>query len=254
MHDGTLPQRAVSITFDDGFADNCTIALPILRRMGLHATFFIATNYLDGGRMWNDTVIEALAAYRAPTLDLTDLGLGRYPLETPPERTQSAITLLRAMKYLPQAERLEKSATIAAHVGAPLPNDLMLTTAQLRQLHAAGMEIGAHTLSHPILARVADDDAEREISGSRARLSELLQCDIRTFAYPNGQPEKDYTARDVSIVRRLGFDVGVSTAWGYADARMDRHQLARIAPWESTPVRFGLRVARSFFGVPPRLV
>jgi hypothetical protein len=57
---GTLPARAASITFDDGYADNFTRALPILQKHGLHATFFIATAYLDGGRMFNDTVIESI--------------------------------------------------------------------------------------------------------------------------------------------------------------------------------------------------
>ena len=57
---GSLPARALAITFDDGYADNATVALPILRRLGLPATFFVATGFLDGGRMWNDTVIEAV--------------------------------------------------------------------------------------------------------------------------------------------------------------------------------------------------
>jgi peptidoglycan/xylan/chitin deacetylase (PgdA/CDA1 family) len=57
---GTLPRRAIAITFDDGYANNAQVALPILRRLGLPATFFIATGYLDGGCMWNDAVIETL--------------------------------------------------------------------------------------------------------------------------------------------------------------------------------------------------
>src|SRR5262245_15768822 len=59
---GTLPARALSITFDDGYADNCTIAAPILNRLGLNATFFIATGFIGGGCMWNDRVIEAVRA------------------------------------------------------------------------------------------------------------------------------------------------------------------------------------------------
>src|SRR5437762_5792628 len=55
-----LPPRALAITFDDGYRDNCQTAMPILTRLGLPATFFIATGYLDGGRMFNDTVIEAV--------------------------------------------------------------------------------------------------------------------------------------------------------------------------------------------------
>ena len=65
-----LPARALAITFDDGYADNRTVALPILKRHGLSATFFIATGYLNGGRMWNDTIIEAIRGSKAKILEL----------------------------------------------------------------------------------------------------------------------------------------------------------------------------------------
>ena len=66
-----LPARALAITFDDGYADNHEVALPILLKHGLPATFFIATGFLDGGRMWNDTVIESLRHCKAARLDLS---------------------------------------------------------------------------------------------------------------------------------------------------------------------------------------
>lgn len=250
---GTLPRRAVAITFDDGYADNVEIALPILQRHGLHATFFIATDYLDGGRMWNDTVIEAVARTSAASLDLTSLGLGIHDVAEVAARVRCINTLLGQLKYLPPLEREQKCTSIATHIGKPLPDHLMMTTAQLRALHAAGMEIGAHTLRHPILARVAEDEARREIEGSRDRLRELLGHDISTFAYPNGKPEVDYGRRDVEIVRHAGFKLAVSTARGHANSSMDAHQLARIAPWDKTPVRFALRIFRCYLEAPPAL-
>ena len=249
----TLPPRAVCITFDDGYADNVDVALPILQNHGLHATFFIATGYLDGGRMWNDTVIEAVARAPGPVLDLESLGLARHAVATVNERVQAIKSLLGQLKYLPPPERAHKSAAIAERVGQRLPDNLMMTTAQLRALHQSGMEIGAHTVQHPILARVADDEAQQEIAGSRERLRDLLGSEVTTFAYPNGRPGQDYTARDVELVRRAGFDLAVSTAWGYASARMDVHQLARIAPWDNTPARFALRIVRSYFSAVAQL-
>ena len=68
-----VPPKSILITFDDGYADNHDIALPILKRHGLTATFFIATGFLDGGRMWNDTVIEAVRRTKRTTLDLRGL-------------------------------------------------------------------------------------------------------------------------------------------------------------------------------------
>ena len=83
-----LPARAMAITFDDGYADNRTIALPILKRHGLSATFFIATGYLNGGRMWNDTVIESIRKSQAKSLELDciksfdDSGLNSLPIRS----------------------------------------------------------------------------------------------------------------------------------------------------------------------------
>src|SRR3954469_1945522 len=86
LREDRLPRRSLCITFDDGYADNYRIALPILRRLGLPATFFVATGFLDGGCMFNDVVIEAVRHAQCAELNLTDLGLGRHPLRSVEER------------------------------------------------------------------------------------------------------------------------------------------------------------------------
>src|SRR3954470_23583304 len=89
LREGRLPRRSLCITFDDGYADNYRIALPILRRLGLPATFFVATGFLDGGCMFNDVVIEALRVAAGPDLDLEDLGFGRHPVGSDDQRVQA---------------------------------------------------------------------------------------------------------------------------------------------------------------------
>ena len=76
LHQDKLPPRAACITFDDGYADNAEIALPILQKHGIFATFFISTGFLDGGRMWNDTIIELVRQAAEPMLNLSKMGLG----------------------------------------------------------------------------------------------------------------------------------------------------------------------------------
>jgi len=78
LQQGSLPAGALAITFDDGYADNLSIAAPILRKHHLPATLFIATGYLDGGCMWNDKLIEAFRSTRNSEIDLRDLGLETY--------------------------------------------------------------------------------------------------------------------------------------------------------------------------------
>lgn len=247
---GALPPRSVCITFDDGYADNVEVALPLLKCHGLSATFFIATGYLDGGRMWNDTVIESIVSAKTESLDLEHLGLGTHLLAGQELRWKAIKDLLGRLKYLDPREREHKCGTIADIVGQKLPDNLMMTTRQLLDLRNAGMDIGAHTMTHPILSRVSDEEAQREIRGSVQKLRELLGREIVSFAYPNGRPGKDYSLRDVEFVKQSGVSVAVSTAWGHADSRMNRFQLARVAPWDKTSLGFGLRVAHSYFGTP----
>ena len=242
---GTLPPRAACITFDDGYADNADVALPILQKYALPCTFFIATGFLDGGRMWNDTLIEAVRNTPKPVLQLEHLGFGSYATGSIEERRTTIGSLLNSFKYLPLAERLEKVARVAETADCKLPDNLMLRSEQVRTLNDAGMEIGAHTVNHPILTRISDEAVEAEIVQSKHALEALIQAPVRLFAYPNGRPRQDYAAQHVAIVRKLGFSAAVATAWGAATEQSDSYQLPRFTPWDKSAVRFKLRLLQN---------
>jgi peptidoglycan/xylan/chitin deacetylase (PgdA/CDA1 family) len=246
---GSLPARALAITFDDGYADNHDIALPVLRSHGLTATFFIATGYLGGGRMWNDTIVEAIKRCRLEHIDLSALGLpgiGVCPLAPLAERRQLVHRLLSAAKYLSQPARQSLADRVAELAGAELPSTLMMTPDQVRAMAAAGMQIGGHTVSHPILARLDEAGARREIEQGRADLQAITGAPVRLFAYPNGKPGTDYLPRDAELVRKLGFDAAVSTVAGAArSGGASLHELPRFTPWDTARLRFGLRMARN---------
>ena len=242
---GTLPARALAISFDDGYADNATVALPILRQLRLPATFFVATDFLDGGRMWNDTVIETVRAAPGGELDLSRHGFGRHPIGSLTQRRAAIGAILAQLKYLPQPERQSRVDAIAAETGAAPPRDLMMTHDQLRGIAAAGMGIGAHTVSHPILARLDDATARREIADGRDALVAIVRAPVRLFAYPNGRPNVDYATRHVEMARELGFTAAVSTAAGAARAGDSLFELPRFTPWDRSPVQWGMRLARN---------
>jgi peptidoglycan/xylan/chitin deacetylase (PgdA/CDA1 family) len=241
----SLPARAVCVTFDDGYADNADVALPILRKHRVPATFFIATGYLDGGRMFNDTVTEAIRAIDAPKLDLASIGLGTLALGTMEAKRAAIARILPVLKYLPAAERAAHAARLGEIAGIGSRSDLMMREAQVRELHSAGMEIGAHTVTHPILLNTAPDAARREIVESGRRLAEILREPVRLFAYPNGKPGVDYGPEHTQMVRDAGYATAVSTGWGVATAQSDRFQLPRFTPWDRTPGRFALRLIRN---------
>ena len=119
----------------------------------------------------------------------------------------------------------------------------MMRSDELRRLRQAGVDIGAHTISHPILASIPDDQARSEILGGKAALENILQEKVSLFAYPNGKPTTDYRAEHVEMVRDAGFKAAVSTVWGAADVHTDLFQLPRFTPWDRTQLKFGMRMA-----------
>ena len=242
---GNLPDRACCITFDDGYADNLEIATPILQKHGLSSTFFIATGFLDGGRMWNDTLIEAIRHCRAETLSLE--GFGEFALGSIEQRRQALGTLIGKIKYLPLEERRELTEKIAAAAGVEPAKDLMMGADGVRALRAAGMQVGAHTVTHPILARLTVDQARQEIRESQIFLQDLLQERVGLFAYPNGKPGTDYLPEHVLLARELGFDAAVSTSWGAANSSTDAFQIPRFTPWDQKRNAFGMRLIRNLF-------
>ena len=114
----------------------------------------------------------------------------------------------------------------------------MLSAPQVKELIRRGIDVGAHTVSHPILTRVDDVTARREILASKATLEEVTGAPVELFAYPNGQPQRDYLRRHVDMVREAGFSAAVSSAWGACHAGSDRFQLPRMKPWETSSVGF----------------
>ena len=245
LRQGDLPACAASITFDDGYADNAEVALPILQKHRIPATFFVSTRFLNGGRMWNDTVIELVRRSPGETLDLSKINLGKYPSATPMQRREAAFSLLKQLKYLPLQDRLLQVEEIRTVLPVVLPDNLMMTSDQVRQLHGAGMEIGGHTVNHPILARLGEAEAYDEITAGKRSLESIINAPVRLFAYPNGKPDQDYLAQHVRIVRELGFDAAVSTAPGVATKKSDLFQLPRFTPWDRTRTGFMLRMAQN---------
>ncbi len=240
-----LPAGSLCITFDDGYADNAENALPILKRFGLAATFFVSTGYLDGGRMWNDTVIEAIRNMPEGALDLTAQGIGKYQLDSWDDRRICSQSIIKQIKHLPQHQRLLIAEQLANLLVEPLPNDLMMTSEQVKELSLSGMDVGGHTVTHPILATLSRDDAKREISNGKKHLESIIGKQVDLFAYPNGLPGVDYLPEHVELVEELGFLGAVSTQKGTSNSNTNKYQLYRFTPWDNSPTKFLLRLLQN---------
>jgi peptidoglycan/xylan/chitin deacetylase (PgdA/CDA1 family) len=246
LAEGTLPARAACVTFDDGYRDNYTTALPILARQKLPATFFIASGYIaEPGVMWNDILIEALRTARSSRIDLGAFDLGAHVLDSWDSRRAAFRSLVRQIKYRPAAEREEVVRSIAKQCGATVPRCLMMSRDEVAQMHAAGMSIGAHTMTHPILRQVTPAEARREIADGRAFLEGVIGRKVTLFAYPNGRPGEDYDDSHVDLVRDAGFAAAVSTRAAMASRDSDFFQLPRFSAWDrAAPVFLARMLAR----------
>lgn len=245
LHSNTLPSNAAVMTFDDGYENNASIALPMLNQHGVPASFYIATDFLNGGAMWNDKILEA--ARRWPT-GLLKVSIGdknlEFQISDDKSRAFAGGELLSAFKYLPLSERAVAVDEFTREVIDGL--NYMMSDAQVKLLHDNGMEIGGHTCSHPILSGLTESKAFQQISDNKQYLESILGQKITSFAYPNGKPGKDYTQQTIELVKRAGYEYAVSTHEGVASSATDKYQVPRFTPWRNNKVGFNALLAKNY--------
>ena len=228
-----FPPRALAVTVDDGYRDFFDAAYPVFQKFGIPVTVFLTTGFLDGECwLWIDQLryLFEHAARRDP------LQSPPFPrdcrLDAPEQRVRSAREVKQAMKSLPNAERLRLLASLPGVLGSSLPESVPescapLTWDQVRLMRRNGVEFGAHTVTHPILAAISDGaEVRSELSASKKRIEEELQEPVWHFAYPNGRLE------DISDCARKtaaeGFRTAVTTQYGHVTPRDDRFLLKRM--------------------------
>lgn len=250
-----MPPRAVAITFDDGYRSFHELALPVLQEYNLPSTVFVTTGHMhDKSSMWNDMILEAVrrlppAPLDARQLGLSDLGVDQLPLRTVDDRRRTAYLLTERCKYLPPHERAAFTTHLQRLADVPLKEDLMLDADMLRSMRQHGVEIGGHTVNHPILARVDDAVARREIVDNKRELEALVGAPLRMFAYPNGKRGADYTAAHVRMLEEAGYTAAFNTEPGAATRAYPRFELPRARPWDATPTMFATRLLRWLAGM-----
>src|SRR5262249_41317424 len=226
-----LPPRALAITFDDGYADNHRLALPVTQALGRPATVYVATGGISNAApFWVAAVRTLVLSAPGPMLEVP--GQEPIPLDEEAQRGAAAKALTRTLVPLRAGERAELSAPIAAAAGIDLHARLagtMLSWDEIRELHAAGWTIGAHTVTHSNVALALPDEAERDILGSRDALAAAIGSPVQHFCYPNTGGQHRYFSPEVAaMLRRHGFRSATTSTPGALRPDADRYALPRL--------------------------
>ena len=220
--------RYVLITFDDGYRDNYTAAFPVLKRHAVPATFFVSTGFIDAPRLpWWDEIAWMVRTSRKAAVELPAWLPAPVPFDEP-DRGRAMYAVLCTYKSLSPASAEEflravgDAAGTGRHPGAGAA-DLWMTWDMLREMRAAGMSVGGHTVNHPILIRMSREEQLPEIDGCGRRLADELGGPMRSFSYPNGDFNEDTRAclREVGVRFAFGYRGGFRTFddWDDLDVR-----------------------------------
>jgi peptidoglycan/xylan/chitin deacetylase (PgdA/CDA1 family) len=227
---GKLPARALAITFDDGYADNHRLGLPVLRALGLPATIYVATGAVEDAAPFWVSAVRAIALGARDAIPMPDGGVHR--LDEPGGREAAAGALTRELVPVAAEARAVWLGETARKAGVDLARTLagtMLGWAQIRELAAAGWTIGAHTVTHSNVALVEEARAEAEIADSRDALASATGTAVRHFCYPNSGGRHPYFASSVTgVLRKLGFRSATTSRPGPLRPGVDPFLLPRL--------------------------
>jgi peptidoglycan/xylan/chitin deacetylase (PgdA/CDA1 family) len=237
-HGRPLPRNPILVTFDDGYRDNHDVALPVLRRHGVRATFFVATHFVEARRLfWWDRINLLLKRSTRDRVELEYPVRAAYAIDTPTGRGEAIRAALRTVKstYDLDLERFlgdlarACGVTLGAEDERALVERIVMTWDHVRALRAAGMDVQSHTATHRVVQTLPDTALERELKTSRATLEAVLNEPVRAVSYPVGRA-RDYDRRIRDLVSGAGYELGFSNATGVNDVfRFDPLNTRRLA-------------------------
>lgn len=226
----SLPAYAAAVTFDDGYRNNFTCAFPVLRELGIPATIFLTTGFLDDGcPLWTDRLTLALEHTREAAVEVTGRVLS---LRAPGERREARAVLAAHLKALPSAEKCRQLDALERRLGvsAPAVPAAMQPLAwdEVRTMQASGLvSFGSHTVTHEIVSRLSATAKAREIAHSVRRVHEETDQPCRLFAYPNGEPG-DFDEESRRLLAATSVVGAVTTVPGLVVRTADVWELPRV--------------------------
>jgi peptidoglycan/xylan/chitin deacetylase (PgdA/CDA1 family) len=233
-----LPERSLVITFDDGYLDNYEVAFPILRRRGLTAVMFVTAGFMGARRLfWWDRLALVAKTARARRASIEEPLPLAFDLDAFPDAQTAARHLIHTAKTLPESGKELLIGRLADALGAEIDESrfsMTMNWEQLREMSAAGIEIGAHSINHPIFSNVDAGLLAREVSGSKELIEREIGREVISFGAPGrGRiPAAEKRAFELALgelVRSSGYSFSTMYQWGLVQERsFDPFAIRRI--------------------------
>ena len=232
--------RYVLITFDDGYLDNYEWAFPLLRAYNSPATFFLTTGFLDERKIaWWDEISWMVRSSSQSTLKLAPWNEQELSL-VPAQQSQTIKSLLQIYKRLSGEQTEDFMTALANATGtgrcpAETADRVWMDWDMIREMSEAGMDIGGHTVNHPILANHPEETQKFEVQHCKHRIEAELNQSISAFSYPVGAKNSfDHLTRN--CLEESGYRWGFSYYGGYSPlGEHDPWDLPRIAIESENP-------------------
>ena len=207
----SLPEKAVAITFDDGYKDNYLYAYPMIKKYHVPATIFITTGHIGTGKLfWWDLVNYVIQHSNVNPLNLGKEGC--YLIQSETEKIHSNFIICEKMKKMPENEKnflikrligISNIKNIPSEVG----NQLILSWDEIKEMSSEGINFGAHSISHPVLTNMPLEQAKFEIIQSKKDIEKQLGRETIGFSYPDG----NFNSTISKYIQESGFSWAVST-------------------------------------------
>lgn len=242
MGEASLPPRSILLTCDDALRNSLTEMVPVLQEFGLSCLFFATgESAMEAPSMvwYEELYLMMLEAEEPLTLSLPEVGINIHSITRSEKHSRwwNIVEMLSQVDWHSRRgllnqirqqlklscgwqQRFMQDSSLAARF-------LMLDRVGLRQMAAAGMTVGAHSLSHPILARMSDDLAWREISESRMLLEEAMGETVWALAYPFGN-SATVIKRDFRMAEQAGFSCAFMNVGGGFGAKIEKFAIPRV--------------------------
>src|SRR5215831_6083338 len=234
------PKRSVVVTFDDGYTDNCEIAMPVLDQLGIPATFYVTVDCIEQRKLpWPSRLRFAFRKTKLPAW--TDGRGNSWYLHDLDSRERAYLASCDECCQLSGHAQEDFVRRVEEQFQTAVPADsgsLIMTYEQIRALAQHGHIVGSHTMTHPNMAYITEDQAKIELAESKQRLEQTLQAPVRHFSYPCPAMTPHWSEQTVAQSRSAGYESAVTTNGGVTRCGDRPLSLKRIRP---TKTAEGLR-------------